>query len=88
MISSNPITPGKALFKFENNEKAAAFNSKLLRSMDMNFEKAINAEEKQRTVDFRGSEEGNFCLKFLARVVLAPGNIASFVRHCPPALPG
>ena len=54
-----------------------------------NFEEVINVEEKQGTVVIRGERErGNFCLEFQARVVLAPGNIASFVRHCPPALSG
>ena len=53
------------------------------------FEEVINVEEKQGTVVIRGERErGNFCLEFQARVVLAPGNIAPFVRHCPPALSG
>ena len=44
-IISTPVpTPKNSIFKFKNTEKAASFNSKLLRSMDMNFQKTIRAQ--------------------------------------------
>ena len=46
IINTPTPTPNKSIFKFENNDKAAAFNSKLLRSMNMDFTKTIKAQKK------------------------------------------
>ena len=44
IVSTETKTPKKSLFKFSNTEKDAAFNSKLLRNMRMDFEKVIGAQ--------------------------------------------
>ena len=44
-ILNTPVTTSRgALFKFENSTKVASFNSKLLRSMNNDFHKAIKAQ--------------------------------------------
>ena len=44
IVNAESVTPTKSIFRFENSEKAAAFNSKLLRSMRMDFHKVIHAQ--------------------------------------------
>ena len=43
-INTPSKTPKSSIFKFNNSERAAAFNSKLIRSMHMDFKKTIKAQ--------------------------------------------